>query len=241
VCCHGKPVLATGESHNARTLHVCLLCYLRLLQCLSAPDAALPFDTGSVQEPYLHLKPCTACRCTLQQLPNKCVQATHVVHVYRKQPDLFCEPLTPFVLAVSPGPQLLLLVFTLILCINLAGCHKIKSQVLYLQCDGSPVCQELPDMLNHLQALPSQATIVSPAALLRHVSSTRAVKEDAAGGEEEPWNQDLLQALLAAIYKVCAASEHITALMVYTTLPNSTCTMHPCSLHCANTGPSNIR
>ena len=53
-----------------------------------------------------------------------------------------------------------------------------------------------------LQALPSQATIVSPAALLRHVSSTRAIKEGAASGEEEPWNQDHLQALLAAIYKV---------------------------------------
>ena len=52
-----------------------------------------------------------------------------------------------------------------------------------------------------LQALPSQATIVSPAALLRHISSTRAA-QDGPGGQEEPWNQDLLQALLAAIYKV---------------------------------------
>ena len=52
-----------------------------------------------------------------------------------------------------------------------------------------------------LQALPSQATIVSPAALLRHVSSTRAIQQEEAAGEE-PWNQDLLQALLAAIYKV---------------------------------------
>lgn len=53
-----------------------------------------------------------------------------------------------------------------------------------------------------LQALPSQATIVSPAALLRHVSSTRAIQQEAAAAEEEPWNQDLLQALLAGIYKV---------------------------------------
>ena len=53
-----------------------------------------------------------------------------------------------------------------------------------------------------LQALPSQATIVSPAALLRHISSTRAAQQEGPGGEEEPWNQDLLQALLAAIYKV---------------------------------------
>ena len=61
-----------------------------------------------------------------------------------------------------------------------------------------------------VQALPSQATIVSPAALLRHVSSTRAVREEGEGGEEEPWNQDLLQALLAAIYKVSTA-HHVTA------------------------------
>ena len=54
----------------------------------------------------------------------------------------------------------------------------------------------------YLQALPSQGTIVSPAALLRHVSSTRAIQQEGAAGEEEPWNQDLLQALLAAIYKV---------------------------------------
>lgn len=52
--------------------------------------------------------------------------------------------------------------------------------------------------------MPSQATIVSPAALLRHVSSTRAIQQEAAASEEEPWNQDLLQALLAAIYKVWA-------------------------------------
>ena len=56
--------------------------------------------------------------------------------------------------------------------------------------------------LHMLQALPSQATIVSPAALLRHVSSTRAIQQEGAGSMEEPWNQDLLQALLAAIYKV---------------------------------------
>lgn len=56
-------------------------------------------------------------------------------------------------------------------------------------------------IVHALQALPSQATIVSPAALLRHISSTRAA-QDGPGGQEEPWNQDLLQALLAAIYKV---------------------------------------
>ena len=59
-----------------------------------------------------------------------------------------------------------------------------------------------PAFLHMLQALPSQATIVSPAALLRHVSSTRAIQQEGAGSVEEPWNQDLLQALLAAIYKV---------------------------------------
>ena len=60
-----------------------------------------------------------------------------------------------------------------------------------------------------MQALPSQATIVSPAALLRHVSSTRAVQQEGGAGEqEEPWNQDLLQALLAAIYKVLPAHSH---------------------------------
>ncbi len=59
-----------------------------------------------------------------------------------------------------------------------------------------------PAFLHVLQALPSQATIVSPAALLRHVSSTRATQQEGAGSVEEPWNQDLLQALLAAIYKV---------------------------------------
>jgi hypothetical protein len=59
-----------------------------------------------------------------------------------------------------------------------------------------------PAFLHVLQALPSQATIVSPAALLRHVSSTRAIQQEGAGSVEEPWNQDLLQALLAAIYKV---------------------------------------
>lgn len=60
---------------------------------------------------------------------------------------------------------------------------------------------ELLRFVHALQALPSQATIVSPAALLRHISSTRAA-QDGPGGQEEPWNQDLLQALLAAIYKV---------------------------------------
>ena len=59
----------------------------------------------------------------------------------------------------------------------------------------------LSNNVHALQALPSQATIVSPAALLRHISSTRAA-QDGPGGQEEPWNQDLLQALLAAIYKV---------------------------------------
>ena len=61
-----------------------------------------------------------------------------------------------------------------------------------------------------IQALPSQASIVSPAALLRHVSSTRAIQQEGAAGEEEPWNQDLLQALLAAIYKVAATALHCT-------------------------------
>ena len=59
-----------------------------------------------------------------------------------------------------------------------------------------------PAFLHVFQALPSQATIVSPAALLRHVSSTRAIQQEGADSVEEPWNQDLLQALLAAIYKV---------------------------------------
>lgn len=61
--------------------------------------------------------------------------------------------------------------------------------------------------LHMLQALPSQATIVSPAALLRHVSSTRAIQQEGGGSVEEPWNQDLLQALLAAIYKVSMPSD----------------------------------
>ena len=75
------------------------------------------------------------------------------------------------------------------------------------KCDAVSVLLAKPTHMllqpfSDLQALPSQATIVSPAALLRHVSSTRAIKEGAASGEEEPWNQDHLQALLAAIYKV---------------------------------------
>ncbi len=70
----------------------------------------------------------------------------------------------------------------------------------------SVVC---PAFLHMLQALPSQATIVSPAALLRHVSSTRAIQQEGAGNVEEPWNQDLLQALLAAIYKVRMPLKHL--------------------------------
>lgn len=55
-----------------------------------------------------------------------------------------------------------------------------------------------------VQALPSQATIVSPAALLRHVSTSRSSTTSADKGAEkddEHWNQDLLQTLLATIYK----------------------------------------
>ncbi|KAL3136456.1 hypothetical protein ABBQ38_005712 [Trebouxia sp. C0009 RCD-2024] len=68
--------------------------------------------------------------------------------------------------------------------------------------DGAAERCAAMESLFWLQALPTQAPIVSPAALLRHVSSTRAVQQEGAAGEvEEPWNQDLLQALLAAIYK----------------------------------------
>ncbi|DBA86816.1 TPA: hypothetical protein ACH3X2_005399 [Trebouxia sp. C0005] len=71
--------------------------------------------------------------------------------------------------------------------------------------DGAAERCAAMESLFWLQALPSQATIVSPAALLRHVSSTRAIQQEGGGSVEEPWNQDLLQALLAAIYKVLRA------------------------------------
>lgn len=59
-----------------------------------------------------------------------------------------------------------------------------------------------------MQALPSQATLVSPAALLRHVSASRpsTIKQEGQGHDDEPWNQDLLQTLLATIYKASSST-----------------------------------
>lgn len=86
--------------------------------------------------------------------------------------------------------------------------HMLTQELMFVLegSDGAAERCAAMESLFWLQALPSQATIVSPAALLRHVSNTRAVQQEGAAGEtEEPWNQDLLQALLAAIYKVLRA------------------------------------